>query len=309
MANIPPTITSPPRRYYPSVHAWVIIPLITLTLGTYVLVRFASQSYAANALLRVATMVETIQQRFISNTEQLLESLAHVPVVGQADSQTCPTVLSDLLKKYPNYANLGVANTKGDIVCSAVPLKAPVNIADRTYFQRAVETKKFAVGDYQVGRITGKPSINFAYPTLTAEGNVDTVLYAALDLQWVSKFAEESHFPPEVTFTILDKDGLVLARYPSPEVWIGKTWKEGALFHQTTGQSQKLTHTKGVDGVKRYYAFVPLPSGNDFDTVTTVGVADQSLFAPANYILFFSILFDMVVILAFSLIWRSANKN
>jgi hypothetical protein len=42
----------------------------------------------------------------------------------------------------------------GDLVCSGLPVTGTVSLADRTYFQRARDRADFAVGDYQIGRVT-----------------------------------------------------------------------------------------------------------------------------------------------------------
>ena len=41
-----------------------------------------------------------------------------------------------------------------------------VYVGDRVYFRRALETRDFAIGEYQIGRITGKATLNFGYPVL-----------------------------------------------------------------------------------------------------------------------------------------------
>ena len=47
-----------------------------------------------------------------------------------------------------------------------------VYVGDRVYFRRALETRDFAIGEYQIGRITGKATLNFGYPVLDDAGHV-----------------------------------------------------------------------------------------------------------------------------------------
>jgi len=43
-------------------------------------------------------------------------------------------------------------------MCSAAcPRKAPVNLADRAWFQRVVNNRNFTVSNYQIDRVSGKP--------------------------------------------------------------------------------------------------------------------------------------------------------
>src|SRR6188472_2008868 len=58
-----------------------------------------------------------------------------------------------VLTAYPLYTNFGVADVDGNVWCSAVPLRAQVTVADRSYFRAALATRQFAIGDYLIGRI------------------------------------------------------------------------------------------------------------------------------------------------------------
>jgi hypothetical protein len=61
-------------------------------------------------------------------------------------------------------------------------LTKAVNIADRSYFKLAVERKTFAIGDYQIGRVTDKASLNLGYPIRENDHSITGVVFAALDL-------------------------------------------------------------------------------------------------------------------------------
>ena len=53
---------------------------------------------------------------------------------------------------------------------SAPAVQGPVNIADRLYFRKAIETRGFVVGEPVLGRISNKYSINLALPILDDQG-------------------------------------------------------------------------------------------------------------------------------------------
>ena len=84
-----------------------------------------------------------------------------------------------MLKAYPLYLNIGVADPNGNLVCSALPFKAPINVADRVYFKNALEMNDFAIGDYQIGRITQRPAINYAYPLTEHLGTSSRAWYSS----------------------------------------------------------------------------------------------------------------------------------
>ncbi|QIB66799.1 PDC sensor domain-containing protein [Kineobactrum salinum] len=165
--------------------------------------------------LTLAQVTRDAQLRYIEEARNLL------PLIAQLEQETlfiggrsCDRVLAKLLQNYPHYANLGVVDLDGSIRCSALPLPTSTNLADRSYFRRALDTQAFAVGDYQVGRITGVSSINVALPLHESRHGLDGVLFAALDLARLSENMADINLPPNTTITLIGANGTVLARYP-----------------------------------------------------------------------------------------------
>ena len=46
--------------------------------------------------------------------------------------------LAEVLPLNPTSVNIGVPRADGELLCNARPLKAPVNVANRTYFQQTI---------------------------------------------------------------------------------------------------------------------------------------------------------------------------
>ena len=87
--------------------------------------------------------------------------------VREGDSESCSAYLRQIVPQFgKTYANVGVLNPKGTLICSAYTA-VPASLADRSYFQRAVAKKDFIVGEYIVGRQTGKAALPLAYPLRT----------------------------------------------------------------------------------------------------------------------------------------------
>ena len=157
--------------------------------------------------------------RVIGQTRQLLLALAESSPVRSGSRRDCKKLLDDLLGSYPRYANLGVIKTNGMVLASALPMAEPANQANRPFFHRALATRAFAIGDFPVGRTAGKLTVNFGYPVFDSTGQVQAVVFAALDLDWVSRsdYALQMQLPKGATWTKIDGNGTILVRYPSPE--------------------------------------------------------------------------------------------
>ena len=266
------------------------------------------QQAALNAekdAMNLARLAAREQRQLIASTRQLLLSLAQLPAVRVPGTASCNRVLADLLELYPYYTNFGVATPDGRVSCSALPVTRPINIADRSFFQRAVQARDFGVGDYQIGRITGINAINFGYPILDAGGNVRTVVFAALNLSWLNQLATGIEIPAGSTLTVIDSHGTILARQPNPERWVGKPSRETSLIKAMLGaRGEGTAELDGLDGVTRLYAFVPLHDGPSGKVYVSVGIPKAVAFAVADQVFARSMTLLLVVVaLALSAAW------
>ena len=148
------------------------------------------------------------------------------------------------------------------MLCSAVPVAIPVNIADRSYFQQALYTRDFAVGDYQIDRITNQSTISFAYPVLDETDQVRAVVFAALDLNWFNQLQLDiwTQLSRGSALINVDSSGVVLVHEPDPEQWIGRSMLDSPLFQAVLEREQGVAETVGLDGAPGIYAFAPVSS-------------------------------------------------
>src|SRR5256712_3685287 len=237
------------------------VPAIGVTLFTFADQQRRATEQAKATALQLARTAALSYERLTAQTQSVLAGLAQLPALRQPTGVTCHSILAARMDEFTYYANIGVADLNGNLVCSAVPFSGRVNLADRSYFWRAVATSDFAVGEYQVGRVTGKGTINFGYPVLDAQGHVTGVIYAALDLAWLNDFASNADLPPGSTVTVLDRKGTILARFPDPERWVGKTEPEAPIVAAIVKGREGTADAPGLDAVPRLFGFVPLRTG------------------------------------------------
>ncbi|MGH7427639.1 MAG: cache domain-containing protein, partial [Candidatus Methylomirabilaceae bacterium] len=261
--------------------------------------------HAQKDALRVLQHSMMQQDLLIAGARQLLVTLAQLPEVRHRDSGGCNALFFDLLKGYPFYANLGAIAPDGDVFCSALGFRGRINAADRAYFRRAMATRDFAIGDYQVGRVTGKGTINFGYPLVSDAGEVQAVVFAALDLAWLNKLAAEAQLPQGSTFTVIDSNGAILARYPDHEKWVGQSMPEAPIFKAIQAQQWEGTaEAPGLDGIPRLYVFTPIRGWRGSGIVCTVGIPIALVFGEVNRILARNLaLLGLVTSLALGAAW------
>jgi PAS domain S-box-containing protein len=254
-----------------------VLPALGLIVHGDMRHRRMATAEAHEDALRLAKVSAAAQDRFIEGARQLLVALAQLPQVRGGDRKTCGALLSDLQARYGVYANLGVIDTDGNIFCSAKPLSGPLDVRDRGYYKRALETRAFSVSGYLVESITDKPSLTFALPVLGPAGQTESIVFAALDLQWLSQLVAGINIPSGTTITVLDRNGIILARYPDPEKWVGFDAHESPIAKTLlAGSSEGMIETTGVDGVLRLYAFTSLSGMADTGAYVYAGI-------PASY--------------------------
>jgi hypothetical protein len=204
-------------------------------------------------------------QNILGEAQNELTVLSRLPEVSGTDAQACDSILADINASSSQYTALGVINLDGDLWCDSLPFTSPLYLGDRDYFQEAVATNSFSVGNYTVGRISGKPVVDFAMPGLDANGNVARVVFLGMDLSWLGDFAKSIPLPPGSTAVIMDDNGTTLAQYPDGNGAVGKTapqvnykFDELAYMEQGLGEVE----TTDASGTSYYLVVVPLNNGN-----------------------------------------------
>ncbi|MBN1579138.1 MAG: GAF domain-containing protein, partial [Anaerolineae bacterium] len=264
-----------------------VLPVLGLTLYTHLEQRARAAAGAQETALRLVRLAVDRQDDTIRGTRQLLFALAQLPEMRGPDPDSCSGFLARLLDQYPHYVLLGVIGVDGEVLCSAPLAQGRVNLADRAYFQRARQTRAFAVGDYQIDRVTGKSTIHFGQPVLDGQGQVRAVVFASLDLAGLGELGADARLPDGSTLTILDRNGTILARYPDSGTWVGQSVPEASIVEAIlAAQAEGTAETYGVDGVLRLFAFAPLsgtPTGED--VYLTIGIPTSVAFQEPDRVL------------------------
>ncbi|HXR48939.1 MAG TPA: PAS domain S-box protein [Candidatus Limnocylindrales bacterium] len=224
--------------------------------------------------------------RVIGQTRQLLIALAESSPVRSDSRRDCKKLLDDLLGSYPRYANLGVVETNGMVLASAYPVGEPANQTNRLFFRRALATRAFAIGHFPDGQAVDKFTVNFGYPVFDSTGQVQAVVFATLDLDWVSHFesALPAQLPKGATWTEIDRNGKILVRFPSPEKWIGQSFPDTSLLKTAFSEDHGVVETISSDGIRGYHAFAAMHSQLVPDDVVTIlsSIPRKVLFAEAD---------------------------
>ena len=291
-----------------------ILPALGLVLYTAIDQRRSAIKEATASAQRIVRLAAAAQKQYIETSRQLLTTLAQLREVRPDRAAETETLFRTLLPVHAIYANIGAIDPDGYVFASAVPVTNRVYLGDRSYFKIARDTQKFAIGEFQLGRITGKPTLNMAHPIRGKfSGQFHGVVYLALDLNWLNQLAAKAELPDGSTLTVIDRDANILVRYPIPESdrsWVGESLKSnpGVMKFLKSGGETVAVGT-GLDGVKRLYTSTPLNRTQGIaDAHVFVGIPVKVAYAFANHTLAQNlIILGIVSVLALAAAWIAGD--
>jgi HAMP domain-containing protein len=250
-----------------------VVPSVALLAASAVLqrnrqVRQASAEIARHAEEAAAVIGETVDQVRVT-----LSLLARDDALRRLDAERCRALFRSWCEQNPHVLNLGIVSPAGEFLASALDVPAEAGDARaRPWLQRALASGEFAVGDYQVGSITGRASVNFALPLRDPAGAVAAVLFAAIEPGWLLHGRRRGTLPESAVWMVVDARGTVLVREPDGERWTGTSVAGSPNVAAMLGGERGVRELAGVDGVLRLYSMAPVVELGDGGLYLTIGV-------------------------------------
>jgi diguanylate cyclase len=299
-----------------SIHARLLLPLTAailvlcgLAIYNAFLARAMETRQTQMTALRLAKHIAINQGQYIQDARQLLTLVAQLSRDELiAGGPPCDRALAAIRRSHTQYANIGVIALDGKATCSALPFGEPLLLDHRAYFRRALETGEFAVGDYQIGLITGRSSLNAGYPLRDAAGNIERVVFVALDLGWLSQNLSKTPLPSGTVTTIVSGDGTILARYPDGGL-IGKPFGEGYILPTLSSAEVSTGNFTTAEGELRLFASALMPAWNGDPVRVIVSIPSQAAYGATDALFWRQIIGLLLVsLLAGGVAWWWARR-
>ena len=206
---------------------------------------------------RLVDRIASEQRILTSSARQLIVSLSQMREVKEIDAAKMDLFLSEILKLHPNFSNLFIADSKGTIWSSAVPFSHEIQIDDRRFFRNALASRQLSSGEFQVGRVIGRPTLNFGYPYKNSRGEIVGVICAGIALEEYGILLEKTQLSDNADMVLLDHNGVTLFSSNSPRANVGKPFDPFLFTKMQQGaDSATLTDLGSDGGLRRQYRFV-----------------------------------------------------
>ena len=171
---------------------------------------------------------------------------------GDVDPQRCGRLMQDLDQGTDVIELLSIATPSGHILCSSEPDVVGVDVGDRPFFKEAVANGQFTVSGLLVSRAFHRPILAAALPRRRADDTTAFVVVSALNLSWIEGLLADVLSGRNITASIIDRDGVLVARYPKNERLVDDDVRRTALFGKI-GSGDTFTATD-LDGTSRIFA-------------------------------------------------------
>ncbi|MEJ1160037.1 sensor histidine kinase [Prosthecomicrobium sp. N25] len=259
-----------------------ILPTIGVILYLELELRRAREAEVFDAVLRQTQQATSEMAQFVEGTRMLLTAVASAPSVRRLDEEACGAYLETLTRDAQNFRSIRILGLDGRMRCRpGVDTAAMPSFADRPYFMEAVREGRFAVGTYTRGKgDTSIQALPFALPVRSEEGAIIGVAVAVVDTDRLGRIVAGWAVPAGGNLTLADRDGVILARNPLHERFVGtripdefQKWVRGAAVGVDRALSQ--------DGTARIIAYKPAslyPAG----LYISSGVAEAQAFGPID---------------------------
>jgi HAMP domain-containing protein len=234
--------------------AVALVPTIAIQMYNEFDLRRARQVEVQNQALSLARLAAAEQQQIVQGIRQVLIALSELPAIKAKDAQGCNAYLSTIKQRYPGFITFIVVDMNGSSFCDATNDHKPSTAAGRAYFANVLKTGEFTVGEFSIGRLTGRNVIQFALPFYGDDGPMGGVIIAVLSLDWLADYIARKGVPEGAALAITDRNGTYLARYPHNDRFVGTTMPGDKYLKMDDRGAVDILDIDGVERIEGYSA-------------------------------------------------------
>jgi diguanylate cyclase (GGDEF)-like protein len=292
----------------------VALPALGLTVINAMRERATADARARQEITQLAQIAAAYQDRIIESSHQMLIAISPILPELQLDRERCNRYFANMMKSSGDrYHSMGIHSADGTQFCNGIETSASgnINVNDRRYFRLAMQTRAFAIGDFQIGRVTGKPGINFGYPALGSDGEISGVAFLALDLHTFNAEFANLTVPPYARLAVFDRNGIVLARSGEGRTGMGEKLSVPTVLEHVLSGDRGVFEATGTDGQQRLFAYQEVAKNPDGSVPLSVliSIPKSVIYAEAHAALVRSLLeILLVTLLLIAGAWYGTEK-
>ena len=291
-----------------SPHAWsirgwlgilvaaVAVPLLLLLVAIFGVQVRRERAEARDAALRIAkTTAERIRLQHESSAA-MLRQMALRPAIRDFDGSNCDSLFA-IVELFPQWTDLLLYDGTGGLVCSSHPAGEDAVLSLAAQQSIAAEIRRDGLRGRRpyVRLIRGHWFSIVTQPVLRADGSSRALLVV---LQ-VLDFTPTEALLPKPVITILESDGMVVARSVAPETVVGRNAGNTEVAKIALREREGQAQARGLDGVSRQYGFTTLPA---LGWTIYAGVPTADIMRPVQETFILGVAGGALIILAITIV-------
>jgi len=264
---------------------WLLVLVLSLPFLAYLALNAARESAVererAGQQLRAAAQLTAARlDDHLGDLRQLLGTLSHVLSADAGSTERNDAILRSIKPQLPKHINnVTVWTRAGENIGSLSPglRAAPFSISDRAYFQAALRARDLVAEGPITSRSNGESIAVLAFP-LFDHDQVVGVVAASTRLNQVQALLDpRGELPKDTVITVINSDGIILARSIDSARWIGKSVPVPGGFENRRQEGSGVTEITSIDGKDRIFGFAGTKA---LSWLVYVGMPTQAALAP-----------------------------
>jgi C4-dicarboxylate-specific signal transduction histidine kinase/cation transport regulator ChaB len=205
----------------------------------------------------LAVAAAAVFNEYFTSLDATAAILQQHPAVRALNGDMCRALFVSMLHEQPLLNDVLLRAADGRLVATAVEAKVSQPPAPAFIFE-VVKAGHPAVSQLVRGPITGRQTVLLAFPVRGDSGAITGVLGFSLNLPRLGRLFAGLTLPPSSTVTLVDRNGLVMARNLEPEKFIGSAFEAP---EQNPADVPRMFLRGGPDGVERFHGNAVIDRG------------------------------------------------
>ncbi len=227
----------------------ILVPFAALELWSENRALLQRQEEVQGQASSVATTAASHLNQFLAGLDLMALTLVRHPTVMALDREQADQLFVELLHQQPLLLNIMLSDTAGRLKGTGLP--TTLDSISSPYVQQVVTSGQPVVTDLMTGPVSGKWTVQLAYPVRGARDELVGVLALGLNVSQFDTLFHVIPLPEVSVVTLTDSKGRVLARTLDADQYIGKVITETNVAAPRDVELVRVLF--GPDGIRRVY--------------------------------------------------------
>ncbi|MDB5614929.1 MAG: hypothetical protein JWQ22_2582 [Devosia sp.] len=256
--------------------AVALLPALAILGFNEFTLRTARQAEIHDYALRMSELAALEMERLMTGAAALMVAVASAPVAIDAGAE-CSGYLNRLSAQLPQVSLINITDLDGHSLCATAAPAQDLRPELSASVRQSLIEQLFAIGEYV--EVAAGPALLLGTQRRGEGGSLQGFVIATLGLDYLGRVLKERPFAQGSALTIADRNGMIIAREPFPERFVG-TRVPDAFLPLVTGAESGTMQVISQDGTERILGYQP--ASRPLGLYVSAGSAVADAMSPIN---------------------------